>query len=115
MNPLAWAQLAATIIVGSGGLGVVVALLKVRPERERIYADATKQVVASSLELLHPLEARADRLQRKVDDLEALVASLSRTLEEERRASRREIDRLTDERDDARKEAASLRKPEGAA
>jgi len=99
---LAWAQIISAVVVALGGGGALVALYRVRAERERIYTDATKQVVATSLTLLHPLEERSDRLQKQVRKLELMVAALRTQLEEERIASRREIARLTDERDAAR-------------
>jgi predicted RNase H-like nuclease (RuvC/YqgF family) len=117
---LGWAQIVVTLAVGLGGAGSFVALLRSRAERDKIHAEAanvtteaTDRVVGSSLKLLQPLEERAEKLeersallQRRVNELESMVETLKDTLAEERRLSRREINRLESENSQLRDRGA---------
>lgn len=118
---LGWAQLLVTAIVGLGGMSAVVQLLRVRAERDKIHADAanvtseaTDRLVGSSLKMLQPLEERAEKLeersallQRRVNELESMVETLTDTLAEERRLSRRVINRLESENTQLRDRSAN--------
>jgi len=87
--------LMAAALLGSGGVaGMVVALLKVRPEGDRIIVDSARDVVVIQKGVIADLTSRIAQLERDYrDDIKVLKASL---------------DAVKTERDELRLEKAGL-------
>lgn len=76
-------QIATIIFTGIaalGGIGAVVAVFRLGPERRKLEADAAVVVSGAAVTLLVPLREEVDRLQGEVLNLRGQVATLSRDL-----------------------------------
>lgn len=96
------AQIATLIfagIAGLGGIGAVVALFRLGPERKKLEADAATVVSGAAVTLLKPLQDEVARLQAQYLDALKMV----QTLREEMIACRAEMVALSQALDEARR------------
>lgn len=66
----AWATWAALILGGGGFAGMVVQIVKARPEAKKIDADAAQVLSSASAEFVQRMATQLDRTQARVDQLE---------------------------------------------